>query len=141
MNEDQPHSRMEFLRDAAVFHVKLMLDGIRDVILFPVSLIAVLIDVIRHDDRPGHRFYEVAHFGRETERWINLFAAADRAPETDRPRPSIEAPGLDDIIDDIENKLRDKNSRDDLSAKVQDTVQQILGAARNAMQRSADRSA
>jgi hypothetical protein len=129
-----------FLRDAAVFHGKLLLDGFRDVVLFPVALITVLVDVVRRDDPPGRRFYDVVHFGKQTERWIDLFEAADRAPETDRPRPEIDGPSLDEFIDDFGQKLKDGHEKGELSASAKRTVEQILEAAKKAMDRSAGRS-
>jgi hypothetical protein len=131
--------RNGFLRDAAVFHAKLLLDGLRDVVLFPVSLVTVLVDLVRRDDPPGHRFYDVLHFARETEQWIDLFEAADRAPETAVPRPNIEGPSLDDFIDDISQKLKDGHEKGELSASAKQTFEQILAAARKAMDRSTGR--
>jgi hypothetical protein len=95
---DQRISRTVFLRDVAVFQGKLMLDGLRDIILFPVSFLAAAVDCLSRDASTGRHFYEVMHFARETERWVNLFEAADRAPDTQRPRPSISGPGLDEMI-------------------------------------------
>jgi len=128
--------RHVFLRDAVVFHGKLMLDGFRDVILFPVALITALVDLIRPDDTPGRRFYDVLHFARETEQWIDLFEAADRAPATDRPRPNIDGPRLDEFIDDVEKKLRAGHEKGELSASAIEIVEQMLEAARKAMDRS-----
>ena len=127
--------RQVFLRDAVVFHGKLLLDGLRDVVLFPVALITALIDLLRRDDPAGHRFYDVVHFARETEQWIDLFEAADRAPDTGRPRPNIEGPRLDDFIDDIEQKLKAGHERGELSASAKQAFEQILEAAKKAMQR------
>ena len=148
MNENEepqaPNSgrnpRSVFVRDAVVFHGKLMLDGFRDVILFPVSLVMALVDLIRPDDTPGRRFYDVVHFARETEQWIDLFAAAARAPASDRPRPAIDAPRLDEFIDDVEAKLRAGHEKGELSASAIEVVEQMLEAARKAMDRSKSRA-
>ena len=65
--------RGRFLRDALVFQGKLALDGLRDLILLPVALAATGIDLIKRKEAPGGRFYDVVHFGKQTEQWINLF--------------------------------------------------------------------
>lgn len=127
--------RKVFFRDAIVFHGKLLLDGLRDFLLFPVSIVMTLVDLIRRDDPPGHRFYDVLHFARETEQWIDLFEAADRAPDTDRPRPNIDAPSLDDFVDDIGQKLKDGHEKGELSASAKQTVERILEAAKKAIER------
>lgn len=135
----QQVSRQMFLRDAVVFHGKLMLDGVRDVVLFPVSVIAALIDFFRRDEPPGRRFYDVLHFARETERWINLFEAADRVPEGAHPRPNIGGPRLDEFIDDVEGKLREGYESGELSAKARATVEEMLSAAKRTMERATRR--
>lgn len=136
IEERDPHQ--VFLRDAVVFHGKLMLDGFRDVILFPVSLVTALYDLIKRDDPPGHRFYDVVHFGRETEHWINLFGAADRAPDTDQPRPKIEGASLDDFIEDVETKLKEGHESGELSASARQVVEDMLEAAKKAMKRPSE---
>ena len=136
----QTDGRSRFLRDAAVFHGKLMLDGVRDVVLFPVSIVAVAIDLLRPTEPQGRRFYDVLHFARETEKWINLFEAAERAPDIGQPRLNIAGPRLDEFIDDVEGKLRDGYESGELSAKAREAVEQMLDAAKRTMERSGERN-
>ena len=137
---DPPNPRNVFLRDAVVFHGKLILDGFRDVILFPVSLIAALVDLLRRDAPAGHRFYEVVHFARQTEQWINLFEAADRAPNIERPRLNIGGPSLDEFVDDVGRKLKAGHESGELSASAKAAVEQMLEAAKKAMERRPPKS-
>lgn len=125
------------MRDVVVFQGKLMLDGLRDIVLFPVSLLAALVDCLSRDAAAGRHFYEVMHFARETERWVNLFEAADRAPETKRRRPSIGGPDLDEMIVAIEKKLTAGREDGELSASARRAFEQMLEAAKLAMARSA----
>ena len=138
--EPAPDLRRVFLRDAVVFQGKLLLDGLRDVILFPVALIATAVDFVKRDDPPGRHFYDVVHFGKETEQWIDLFEAVERAPETSRRRPNIKGPSLDDFIDDVEGKLKTGHERGELSAAAKRVVEQILETAKKAFDDSAGRS-
>ena len=73
------HSRVVLLRDLAIFQVKLLLDGMKDVVLMPVTIAAAAIDIVFPGKRPGHRFYFVMTLGERFDRWLNLFSAADRA--------------------------------------------------------------
>jgi len=132
---EEQDPRKTFLRDAVIFHGKLLLDGLRDFILFPVTLVAALVDLVQRKDPPGRHFYDVVHFGRETEHWINLFEAADRAPPSEHPRPNIDGPNLDDFVDDIETKVKDRYEKGELSAAARETVEQIMKAARKAIDR------
>ena len=63
MNEQTPHEEQNpdnwtLLRDVAVLQVKLLVDGLRDLVLVPASLIAGLISLLSASDgRPGPYFY------------------------------------------------------------------------------------
>ena len=75
---DQPTDRWTLLRDIAVLQVKLVVDGLRDLVLVPVSLIAGIISLVKSGDEPATEFYDLLKMGRRSERWINLFGAAER---------------------------------------------------------------
>ena len=79
-NGDTELDRWTLIRDVAVLQVKLIVDGLRDFVLVPVSLVAGLISLFRAGDPAGNEFYRLLRIGRRSERWINLFGAADRAP-------------------------------------------------------------
>lgn len=72
-------TRWVILRDLAIFQVKLMLDGAKDIVLAPLSAVAAAFDVIFPGDRPGRRFYAVMRLGERFDRWLSLFAAAHKA--------------------------------------------------------------
>ena len=123
-------ARNRLLRDAVVFQGKLILDGLRDVVLFPAALIAAGIDFLKKDEPVGKRFYDVLHFGQQTEDWIDLFEAVERAPETGTPRPTIDAPSLDDFIDDFERKLKAEYEKGDITASAREAVDRAIDAVR-----------
>ena len=124
-------ARNRLLRDAVVFQGKLILDGLRDVVLFPAALIAAGIDFLKKDEPVGKRFYDVLHFGQQTEDWIDLFEAVERAPETGTPRPTIDAPSLDDFIDDFERKLKAEYEKGDITASAREAVDRAIDAVRS----------
>ena len=66
---DTRPSRWGMLRDLVVFQGKLLVDGLRDAVLLPVSLIAGLVDLAVGGAHPGERFYPVVAWGRRSERW------------------------------------------------------------------------
>ena len=72
-----PHSRLHLVWDVLVLQFKLGVDGARDVILVPVSLIAALTGLLIGGDRPDQYLQRVLKFGRRTEHWINLFGYRD----------------------------------------------------------------
>ena len=75
-------AKLVVLRDLAIFQVKLMLDGIKDVTLSPVAIAAAAADVVFPGERVGHRFYAVMRLGERFDGWLNLFGAASRADAT-----------------------------------------------------------
>jgi hypothetical protein len=72
-------SKVVVLRDLAIFQLKLMLDGIKDFTLAPVSFVAAALDIVFPGERVGHRFYAVMRLGERFDSWLNLFGAASRA--------------------------------------------------------------
>jgi hypothetical protein len=72
-------TRWVILRDLAIFQMKLVLDGAKDIVLGPVSIGAVALDLLFPGPQPGHRFYAVMRVGERFDRWLSLFSAADKA--------------------------------------------------------------
>jgi hypothetical protein len=73
MTETTPNPRTELLRKSAILQLKLVVDGIRDAALIPLSLLATLIGMMRGGADAESEFQRVIKLGRRSERWINLF--------------------------------------------------------------------
>lgn len=67
------------LRDLMIFQTKLVLDGMKDLVLAPVSVVAAAVDLLFPGQRAGRRFYAVMLAGERFDQWLNLFGAADDA--------------------------------------------------------------
>ena len=72
-------TRWVITRDLLIFQIKLILDGAKDILLSPLSIGAAVLDMLFPGPRPGHRFYAVMRMGEKYDRWLSLFAAADKA--------------------------------------------------------------
>jgi hypothetical protein len=72
-------TRWVILRDLAIFQAKLFMDGAKDIVLGPVSLVAAAADLLFPGPQPGRRFYRVMRLGERFDRWLSLFSAADKA--------------------------------------------------------------
>ena len=72
-------------RDLLIFQLKLFLDGLKDVVLAPVSIAAFVWDLIpSRKGSPGKTFYGVIRAGEKFDRWLSLYNASQRAdPRTD----------------------------------------------------------
>lgn len=79
----QGRTRWVLIRDLAIFQLKLVLDGAKDLILAPLALGAAVLDILSPGEQPGHRFYGVMRLGERYDSWLSLFAAADKATAHD----------------------------------------------------------
>jgi len=116
--------RFPVFRDVIVFQAKLLVDGLRDLLLSPVSIVAAMIDLLVPGDDGGKRFYRVVRFGRRTERWINLFGAADARDPDKAPT------GADELLDELEGLMRDPKRRDEARARAEALIDRLKGRAR-----------
>lgn len=113
--------RFPVFRDVVLFQGKLLVDGLRDLVLSPISIGAALIDLLVPGDDGGRRFYSVVRFGRRTERWINLFGAADRHD------PDISPQGVDVLVDELERVVRDSSRREEIRDRAFILLQRLRG--------------
>lgn len=126
---ESPSERWTLLRDLGVFQVKLIADGLRDLILVPTSLIAGIVSLVKSENgRPGLQFYHLLGFGQQTERWINLFGAVDNSPEKlDQPTPFGES-DIDDLMDKFESFVVDEFKRGGLTTQAKERLHAALEA-------------
>ncbi|MGI9324787.1 MAG: hypothetical protein ACR2PZ_06175 [Pseudomonadales bacterium] len=128
-NSTERHTtRAQLLWTLLVFQLKLLTDGLRDVLLSPLALIAVLVGVLTGGTQPDRQFRRLLLWGRRTERWINLFGlrsekgTADEllSPLKDRTfsqaqkSPLVQKIGgnLNQGLDRINSELTDKRRAD-----------------------------
>ena len=67
------------LRDLVIFQLKLLLDGVADVVISQIALVAVAIDLLFPAERKGKRFYAVMARAERFDRWLSLYGSADAA--------------------------------------------------------------
>lgn len=134
MNElpEQPQdtsARWSLARDIAVFQAKLLVDGLRDLVMVPASLVAGIISLASGTDgQPGTQFYRLLGVGKQSERWINLFGALKNAPpdlEHLEPFPDAD---LDDIVGKLEAFVVDDHQRSGMTAQARARVEKALSA-------------
>lgn len=120
--DSTPHNtlRWRLIRDALVFQLKLMADATRDLLLSPLSIIAVVVDLLSHpSSNEQSYFYRLLRMGRSSERWINLFAAA-----TPRRRPTDAS--MDFWLQQMEQVLVKEYERGGITANAKNAVDESL---------------
>ncbi|MDJ0711522.1 MAG: hypothetical protein QNJ14_14115 [Woeseiaceae bacterium] len=124
--------RRTLIRDVAMFQVKLVVDGFRDLLLVPISLVVGIISLISgRDSEPGPQFYHLLGVGKQSEQWINLFGALKNAPpdmEHVHPFPDAD---MDDIVGRLESFVVDEEKRGGMTAQARERLERLLGRLQN----------
>lgn len=72
-----PPGHWELMGDLIVFQFKLAIDGLRDVLLSPLSIGTAIYGMITSPGDPGRYFRSLLREGHKTDAWINLFGAGE----------------------------------------------------------------
>jgi hypothetical protein len=122
-------ARWRLLRDLGVLQVKLLVDGFRDIILVPASLVAGIISIVTSNDgKPGPQFYQLLAWGRQSEIWINLFGAVKNSPEEVGQQQPFGNKDIDDIVGRLETFVIDEVKRGGVTTQARDRLDKILNA-------------
>lgn len=121
----QGPDRWTLIRDIAVLQIKLVADGLRDVILVPVSLVLGLASLIKGGERPGSEFYELLRVGKKSERWINLFGAVERVYPVDEAG-DFDGRDIDGMLANVESFIVDEYRRGGITAQAKDRLDKVL---------------
>jgi len=121
-------SRLQLLLDVFVFQFKLAADGIRDILLSPLSIISAIMGLVAGGDDPHRYFRQLLHFGRRSEIWINLFGHRKHGGTSDdlitpikdrmmteaqnNPWISRAGEGLNRTLDSVSDKIKPSESED-----------------------------
>jgi len=116
--------RWALIRDALVFQLKLAVDGLRDLIMMPVSIGVAVLDLLGAGPRAGRQFYDLLRFGRKTDEWIDLLGAAERVELV----PARRGPGIDSLVERMERLVVQEYERGGITASAKDAVDRALDA-------------
>lgn len=123
----EPLTHRVLLRDVAVFQFKLIVDGLRDLALVPVSLFAGLLSLVSgKDGTPNSQFYDLLEMGKQSEEWIDLFGAMRHAPAGLRQRVHFPDARMDDILDNIEAFVISEEKRGGMTAQARERFERAL---------------
>lgn len=137
--ERDENGHWTLIRDVAVLQVKLLVDGFRDLLLVPASLVAAVASLVNSaDGRPGPEFYRLLALGRRSERWINLFgalgnesassASASGQEHGDGPDEPKTGDDLDDIVSRVENFVVEEYRRGGVTKQAKERIDRALDA-------------
>ena len=96
-------SRWRLAGDLGVFELKLAIDGLKDIVLAPLAVAAVLADMVMPAKSRGMFLRAVIRIGGRFEAWLNLYGGGRRAVA----RSILHEGGSDVIVDYIESTALD----------------------------------
>ena len=106
MNSMETVGKGALLRDLMIFQIKLVLDGLKDVALIQISILAAAHDLLFA--RPGGPllFYGVLRLSERLDLWMNLYGAATRAEDTDEGLFGASRAGSNTLLGKLEQIVR-----------------------------------
>ncbi len=121
--------RWTLIRDLFVFQAKLLVDGFRDLLLVPASLVAGVWSLVTgQKDRPGPQFYRLVSLGKQSEVWIDLFKAYENAPEEVRREYEFAVGNMDELVARFESFVVDEYERGGVTAQAKARIDKALDA-------------
>ncbi len=97
------------LRDLLIFELKLLMDGLGDVLLSQLAVIAIALDLVTGGSRRGRLFYGVLRAGERWDRWLNLYEPARDARETSDGLFGASQRGANTFLGKLEEIARDRD--------------------------------
>ena len=126
-NTELPPQTWVLIRDVAVLQFKLIVDGLRDLLLVPASLVAGLVSLAKtREGVPGSEFYRLVNLGKQSERWINLFGALRNAPPDVVDADHFGTSDIDDIVSKVESFVVAEYKRGGVTAQARDSLNQAM---------------
>jgi hypothetical protein len=122
-------ARWTLIRDIAVLQAKLLVDGLRDLILLPASLIVGVFSLLSGEDgKPGNHFYRLLAIGKDSEHWINLFGALENAPADLEMPETFPDSDIDRLLTRVETFVVEEHKRGGITAQAKNRFDQALDA-------------
>lgn len=121
------YGRWELIRDVLVFQGKLVVDGLRDVLLAPAALITGILAIVAPNPTTERLFFDVLRLGVRLDAWINLFGALSRKRR--RQELGIDASdpeSIDILLDKVEQLLKRLHARGGLTRQAKEQIDRVL---------------
>ena len=108
MQRQSVTSRPVLIRDVLIFQVKLVLDGLKDAALLPLSIIAGMVDLVLLRREPAKHFYAVLRLSERFDLWLNLNGAAQTAGDSADGLFGASLAGSDTLLGKLEELVRSR---------------------------------
>ncbi len=98
------HAPKVLIRDLLIFELKLFVDGVGDVVMSQLAVVATILDLVLGGRKRGNFLYSVLRWGEKWDLWLNLYGRVERA---NRSREGLlgGASNADDLIGKVEEMV------------------------------------
>ena len=134
--DDEMPDRWTLIRDILVLQLKLIMDGLRDVMLVPISLFVGILSLLKGGDAKGSEFYQLLRLGRRSERWINLFGAVERVYGPAVASDSFPADDIDELVNRVETFVVDEYRKGGVTRQAKDQLDRAINSLHKIASRS-----
>jgi len=118
----------QLIKKVIGFQFKLALDGIRDVLLSPISIGAAVLGLLTRPDDPEKYYRSLLKFGMKSDRWINLF---------DSPEYMDKKQSSDEYISKIEDLVVSEYNKGGVLKSVKDQTDSLIDRAQSSLDKKA----
>jgi hypothetical protein len=123
---DDGQDRWTLIRDIAVLQVKLIVDGLRDLILVPISLVAGIVSLAKSNTGSDSEFYDLLRLGKKSERWINLFGATDELPAPAHDYVNFPEEDIDALVSRVETFVVDEYRKGGVTKQAKERLDKAI---------------
>jgi len=120
------------VRDFAIFQVKLLIDGVKDVVLSALSIGALVLDLFAGGGSRPRVFYKVLAFSERFDLWLNLSGAVDRLERGELDEEGLfgaSEAGSDSLLGKVEQMVKGRELPPEIKerlAREQERLKEIM---------------
>jgi hypothetical protein len=104
-------TRQVTIRDFAIFQLKLVADGLKDILVFNLSIGALVLDLLSGAGRRPRLVYSVLRMSERFDLWLNLHGAVRGLDDTDDGLFGASEAGSDTMLGKLEQMVRGGDER------------------------------
>jgi len=137
-SDDRQHGRWTLIRDIGVLQLKLIVDGLRDLVLVPISLVAGVVSLVKSGRGGGTEFYDLLRLGKKSERWINLFGAVDSVPAAEDQDLEFSHADMDGLVSRVESFVIDEYHKGGVTKQAKERLDKAIDSLHKLAARDVD---
>lgn len=114
---DPRAQRWQLLRDVVVLQAKLILEGLKDIVLGPIAIVAAFFGIAFEPKQPRRHFDALMRAGQDFERWVDLYRTSEARDE---------AQGLDAHVRKLEALVLEQHAKGGVTQKAKDAIDRAI---------------